>query len=385
VQTLLNKKEKTEYFEQVCSASYGNHPLSLKAFHVFTAETLLTYLTKHAGFVPPANGVDSDIRSIGMNVMNGQEGCPEVGQCKDAKQDPEVERRQAAVAATDSLKRGVEVCVRVSALVAERARSLRLTNGDVNLSQPTAKYIPNLDAVTQAANFVSVIDTAEMILQNEGGSLATTSPSIMLSATNVPHATSLEFLLAWICILALQCTSACHTDELMEAMFSEHLFEGPGGLEHKFVDYWYLSCFVAKVHWFIFSHLLGPEEAAFCKLEFDLPEKFSAVDASLSDTLFEYAVHIAERKRRFNFVRKNMEDARGVLDGITGDQLKSMGSTYCRLMGVANSGDWDAVRAHFRTFMVVAARPRKAPKVDAPAAAQREAILLILQRVDDSL
>ncbi len=89
----------------------------------------------------------------------------------------------------------------------------------------------------------------------------TTSPSIMLSCTPAPHASSLEFLLAWICILVLQCTSACPADELMEAMFSEYFSGRPEDLESKFVDYWYLSCFVAKVHWFVLSHLLGADEA----------------------------------------------------------------------------------------------------------------------------
>ncbi len=71
-----------------------------------------------------------------------------------------------------------------------------------------------------------------------------------------------------------------------------------------------------------------------------------------------------------------------MLDGITGDQLKSMASVYCRIAGVVHGDGWDAVRTYFRTFMVAAARPRKTPKVDEAAAAQREAVLLILQRVD---
>jgi hypothetical protein len=168
-ENLLNKKNNTTFVEQVYSAPNGKD-LSLKAFQVFSDEVLLTHLTKYAGFVPPSAGVDGRIRSIRVHVMKGQEKCPEVSQCKDDKHDPEVERGQAAVAATDSLRRGAEVCARASALVVELARSLRLTNGDLNLSQPTAKYIPNLDAVTQSGNFVSVIDTAQMILQNEGGS-----------------------------------------------------------------------------------------------------------------------------------------------------------------------------------------------------------------------
>jgi hypothetical protein len=192
-----------------------------------------------------------------------------------------------------------------------------------------------------------------MILDNENNRIdvSDTDPGIPLRDSNSPHSRTLEYITAWVIFLSLHCKRSICTAGVVEAVFSTRAFPRESDVELKHIEFWGLTCFVVRLHWFILAHVLEPSEGNMCALRFFLPSDPITSTTTLHTALFNSASGIACDFSN-TFTPENMRNAEGVVDRHTVDDLKRFACCYCRLTGCAGGATWDETRTYFRSVMV---------------------------------
>jgi hypothetical protein len=258
-----------------------------------------------------------------------------------------------------------------------RKKQLRLDAGQFELDKAPQKYGHDLDGAAGVGTLPDVIMTAQLILANDDVNFPDCAPNISLGGTNNTHKQSLVFFMGWISVLSLRCNQSCCSIDVVRSLFDESLYLGVDALEQKYVDFWYLACFVVSVQRFILVHVIREDDGDVCRLRFCEPAKIAAEGGTLIDLLFGSVSLIASATYRA-FTPLNMETGRGVLGKFTDDMLKKLACDYCVGAGVAHGATWDGAREHFRTFVGTPVPAPKKKRVDKELQANTQRAMAIL-------
>jgi hypothetical protein len=336
-----------------------------------------TQRAENPGAKPPANSGGS-----GLAVCPGQYEMLRLNERTSSQQDPRIADQQERAFVRTQVATSVDQLHFVGGMGEARRKQMRIACGEIELDQPSRHYVQYLDRGTSGGGVVDVIQTACMVVLNEGGgrSYPECAPDVSLGHTANPHKHSLDFLMGWICILSVNCKESCSVGRMIGTLFDDSSYSGINALEGKFVDFWYLVCFVVSVQRFVLVHIVGGENGDGCKLKFVEPEARIQPGDTLSDLLFGSASLIASRAY-VAFTKSNMEAGRGVLDRFTDEVLKQLACSYCTAAGIASGADWDGARTYFRSLMgepTLAPAPRKKGKVDPAAVENTKAVMELL-------